>query len=142
MLAAALVLGLQLGANATPGERPVVRILASKDFSHELPANFRTEETRRSTLPLSITEKVRVEVLVHYDSLVDQPDFFRKIEVEVADCPRDVEVGATIGNAINLGTAEAPRMAVPILVQWRGVGWLRMEKWTLFGDGKLLKDGP
>ncbi len=133
----ALLLGLQFVGVVFSD--PVVRTLAAKDFASELPEKLRQHKSRRQTFPLSIVDPARVDVLVHLDSLVEQPDYFRKIAIEVTECPPEVSVGASIGQAINLGTVEKPRMAVPLLLQWSGAGWLRTEKWTVHANGKLIK---
>ena len=133
----ALLIGQQRASAAPPHSAP--RTLATKDFASELPEKLRDARTRPQTLSISIAEQARVEILVHYDALVDEPDFFRKIEIEVTECPRDVEVQAVVGQILNLGTARAPLMAVPFLLQWSSLGWLRTEKWTIFANGQLVK---
>ena len=112
-------------------------LLLEKDFSQGLPDELRAHETRPCSASLSIQDKAHFEVLVHYDQLVDRPAFFRKVRVELPTRPADVQVNATVGYPINMGTVKSPLMAVPIMIQWSGAGWLRTSMWTLFADGKL-----
>lgn len=113
--------------------------LGAKDFTADLPAELHDQEVVCRTATIKVDKKVAFEVTVHYDQLVERPDFFRRAEVSMAAPLPDVTVGVVFGFPTNLGSVEKPLMAVPFTLQWAGNGWLRGEQWTLYADGRLEK---
>lgn len=114
-------------------------VVAQKDFASDLPEGLGQASTERKTAEIAIDDQARFKLLVHYDQLTDKPDLFRQVEVELAE-PAEVEVKADIGLPTNLGTPEAPRMTVPIKIEWSGSGWSRARMFTLHPDGNLIAD--
>lgn len=113
--------------------------LGAKDFAADLPESLREAEVVCKTTTIKVDKTVSFEVTVHYDQLVDHPNFYRRAEVSMAQPVPGVTVGVVFGFPTNLGTAEKPMMAVPFTLQWAGDRWLRGEQWTLFADGRLEK---
>lgn len=114
-------------------------VLTAKDFASDLPVVLQSEKTTPRKLTLNIQDRARFAVEVHYDELVDHPSMFRRVEVRLPAPVDEAEVQASMGFPVNVGTLEAPVMAVPLLIQWSGQGWLRTEQWTL-SRGKLEKN--
>jgi hypothetical protein len=113
--------------------------LGAKDFASDLPEKLRDEKVECKTATIEVDKKVKFEVTVHYDQLIDHPDFFRRAAVSMARPVPGVTVGVVFGFPTNLGTLKKPVMAVPFTLQWAGDGWLRGEQWTLFADGRLQR---
>ena len=116
--------------------------LADKDFTSSLPDELREAESHKKSSTINIDDKVVFAVRVHYDVLVDSPGYFRSVQLEVDNPVPVTEVGATIGEPINLGTPEQVEMAVPLIVTWRGDRWTRADQWTLTADGTLKQSQP
>lgn len=114
-------------------------VLGAKDFTADLPERLQDKATRPKVATLQITEKANFDLLVLYDQFVDDPNFFRRVEVLLPEPVESVHVGVVFGFPANLGTADKPLMAVPVVVQWTGEGWLRGGQWTLYADGRLEK---
>ena len=127
----ALLLGLVAQAKPTT--------LTSADFTADLPESLRKAQVQRQTVALKIVDRSKFEVRVHYDQLVSSPDIFRKVEVDLPESVPGTRVSAALGHPVNLGTTSHPIMAVPLLIQWSGEGWLRTDQWTL-SQGKLSKN--
>lgn len=113
--------------------------LGAKDFTNDLPQSLQLEKVETRTATIKVDKKVAFEVVVHYDQLVNHPNYYRRAEVYLPRTVPGVTVGVVFGFPTNLGTVEKPMMAVPLTLQWAGDGWLRGEQWTLYADGKLLK---
>ncbi len=113
--------------------------LGAKDFTVDLPETLQSSEVECKTATISVDKKVKFEVTVHYDQLVEHTNYFRRAEVTMAEKLPGVTVGVVFGFPTNLGTKDKPLMAVPFILQWAGDGWLRGEHWTLYADGRLEK---
>jgi hypothetical protein len=113
--------------------------LGAKDFTADLPEGLRDQESVCRTATIKVDKKVAFEVIVHYDQLVKNPNYFRMAEVTLPRPVEGVTVGVVFGFPTNLGTAQEPLMAVPFTLQWAGNGWLRGEQWTLYANGRLEK---
>ena len=111
--------------------------LGAKDFLADLPDEVREDKVVSKTAVIKIDKKVKFDVTVHYDQLVNHPSYYRRAEVTMAEKLPGVTVGVVFGFPINLGTREKPMMAVPFTLQWSGDGWLRGDQWTLYADGRL-----
>lgn len=111
--------------------------LGAKDFLSDLPEEVREDKVESKTAVISIDKKVKFDVTVHYDQLVNHPNFYRRAAVTMAEKIPGVTVGVVFGFPMNLGTREKPMMAVPFTLQWSGEGWLRGDQWTLYADGRL-----
>ena len=118
-----------------PAEREL--LLVSKSFRDDLPQEFKASKTVPKTAEILINERAHFKLLVHYEQLLEEPNFFKTVEVELSAPVKDLTVSAEIGEAINLGDTSHPKMAVPILVDWRAGNWSRAAMWNFHADGTL-----
>lgn len=111
-------------------------VIASRDFSDDLPDNLKSLAVERKTSTLEVKDG-GFTALVHYDDLVGQAGYFRYIEIEVPSAPDGIIVTADIGNPINRGSTSKPAMAVPVKIQWSGSRQLQTRMWEFSFDGTL-----
>jgi hypothetical protein len=114
-------------------------VLATKDFTADLPEDLRETEVECKTSVLKVDDKVEFDVGVHYDQLVGHPNFYRRVELSLPSALPEVTVNVNFGTPTNRGTISQPVMTVPFVLQWSGDGWLRSQQWTLYPDGRLDK---
>ena len=126
-------------------EIATTHIIASHDFTQQLPQELQGEATQRNSANYFFRDRANFQVIVHYDQLVRHPGFFRKVEVELPQAVQAVEINVTFGSLSNRGSKDHVLTSLPLLVQWSGKSWMggswsRTRQLTLFADGRLLEE--